>query len=91
VQLGLINTAGTSNKALVANRKINPRIPRSNILTTTTRKTRVPNPLSQLLLLMVTKEKNLKIRRLTDIATFVGKMVMWSPNVLRRWKLWKQR
>jgi hypothetical protein len=36
---------------------------------------------------MVTKEKNLKIRRLTDIATFVGKMVMMSPNVLRRWKL----
>jgi hypothetical protein len=65
-------------------RKINPRIPRSNILATTTSKTRVPNPLRQLQLLMVTKEQNLKIRRLTDIATFVGKMVMMSPNVSRR-------
>jgi hypothetical protein len=33
---------------------------------------------------MVTKEKNIKIRRITDIATFVGKIVMRSPNVLRR-------
>jgi hypothetical protein len=36
---------------------------------------------------MVTKEKNIKVRRLKDIATFVGNMVMWSPNVLRMWKL----
>jgi hypothetical protein len=87
VQLGVINTAGTSNKALVAHRKINPRIPRSNILATTTSNIRVPNPLRQLQLLMVTKEKNIKIRRLTDIATFVIKMVMMSPNVSRRWQL----
>jgi hypothetical protein len=38
---------------------------------------------------MVTKEQNIKIRRLMDAATFVGKMVMTSPNVLRRWKLYK--
>jgi hypothetical protein len=55
---------------------MNPRIPRRNILTTTTSKKRVPNLVSQLLLLMVTKEQNLKVRRLTDIAAFVGKMVM---------------
>jgi hypothetical protein len=36
---------------------------------------------------MVTKEKNIKIRILTGIATFVIKMVMMSPNVSRRWKL----
>jgi hypothetical protein len=36
---------------------------------------------------MVTKEKNLKIRRLIDIATFVGKMVMMTPNVSRRSQL----
>jgi hypothetical protein len=36
---------------------------------------------------MVRKEKNTKVRRSTYIANFVGKMVMWSPNVLRRWKL----
>jgi hypothetical protein len=76
VQLGLISTVGTSNKALMA---------------TTTRKIRVPNPLNQLPLLMVTNEQNLKVRRLTDIATFVGKMVMWNLNVLRRWKLYKQK
>jgi hypothetical protein len=68
-------------------RKINPRIPRSNILATTTSNIRVPNPLRQLQLLMVTKEQNIKIRRLTDIATFVIKMVMMSPNVSKRWQL----
>jgi hypothetical protein len=68
-------------------RKINPIIPRRNILATTTRNIRVPNPLIQLLLRMETNEKNIKIRRLSDIATFVIKMVMMSPNVLRRWKL----
>jgi hypothetical protein len=36
---------------------------------------------------MVTKEKNIKIRRLTGIATFAIKMVMMSPNVTRRWQL----
>jgi hypothetical protein len=66
-------------------RKINPRIPRNNILATTTSNIRVPNPLRQLPLLMETKEQNIKIRRRTNIATFVIKMVMMSPNVSRRW------
>jgi hypothetical protein len=68
-------------------RKINPRIPRRYIFATTTSNIRVPNPLRQLLLLMVTNEKNIKIRRLTNIATFVIKMVMMSPNVSRIWQL----
>jgi hypothetical protein len=34
---------------------------------------------------METKEKNIKIKRLIDIATFVINMVMMSPNVSRRW------
>jgi hypothetical protein len=68
-------------------RKINPSIPRSNILATTTNNIRVPNLLRQLQLLLVTKEKNIKVRILTDIATFVIKMVMMSPNVSRRWQL----
>jgi hypothetical protein len=67
-------------------RNINPRIPRRNILTTTTSDIRVQNPLRELLLLMVTKDQNIKIRRLTDIVTFVINMVMMSPNVSRRWK-----
>jgi hypothetical protein len=75
LHLGVINIAGTSNKALVAQQKINPSIQRSNILATT-RKTRVPNPLSQLLLPMVTKDQNQKVRRLRDIAIFVGEMVI---------------
>jgi hypothetical protein len=66
-------------------RKIHPSIPRSNILATTTKNIRVPNPLRQLQLLMVTKEQNIKVRILTDIATFVIKMVIMSPNVSRRW------
>jgi hypothetical protein len=65
-------------------RKIKPSIPRSNILATT-RNIRVQNLLRQLKLLMVKKEKNIKIRRLTNITTFVIKMVMMSPNVSRIW------
>jgi hypothetical protein len=36
---------------------------------------------------MVTNEQNPKIRRLENIATFVIKMVMMSPNVLRIWHI----
>jgi hypothetical protein len=85
VQLGVISIVGTSNKALVAQKKDNPIIPRSNILSTTTSNIRVPNPLGYLQLLMVTKERNLKIRRLTNIPSFVINMVMMSPNFSRRW------
>jgi hypothetical protein len=68
-------------------RKINPSIPRSNILATPTRNTKVPDPLRQLLLLMWKNEQNIKVKILIDIATFVIKMVMMSPNVSRRWQL----
>jgi hypothetical protein len=68
-------------------RKINPSILRSNILATTTNNIMVPNLLRQLQLLLVTKEKSIKVRILTDIATSVIKMVMMSPNVSRRWHL----
>jgi hypothetical protein len=69
------------------NRNINPSIPRSNILATTTNNIRVPNLLRWLQLLLVTNEQNIKVRILTNIATFVIKMVMMSPNVSRRWQL----
>jgi len=36
---------------------------------------------------MVTKEKNIKVRRVIDIATFVGNMVMMNPIFLRRWNI----
>jgi hypothetical protein len=83
LQLGVIINTGTSNKALVAQEKD----PKNQYPHHKNKKKRVPNPLKQLQLLMVTKEKNLKIRRLTDIATFVGRMVMMSPHVSRRWKI----
>jgi hypothetical protein len=69
------------------NRKINPSIPRSNILATIRNNIRVPNLVRQLQLLLVTKEKNIKVTILTDIATFVINMVMMSPNVSRRWHI----
>jgi hypothetical protein len=72
VQLGVINTAGTSNKALVSQQKDKSKNPKSNILATITSKTIVPNPLSQIQLLTVTKEQSLKIKRLTD-CNFCGK------------------
>jgi hypothetical protein len=68
-------------------RKINPSIPRSKIIATTKRNIRVLNPPRQLQILMVTKEKNIKIRRMTYIETFVINMVMMSQNVSRRWQL----
>jgi hypothetical protein len=87
VQLGLINTAGTSNKALVVQQKDKSKNPKKQHPHHNNKQNKGPKPSQPTSLLMVTKEKNLKIRRLTDIATFVGKMVMMSPNVLRRWKL----
>jgi hypothetical protein len=67
-------------------KKINPRIPRKNILATIKNKTRASNHLLQFLLLMVTNEQNPKVRILTDIEPFEGNMVMWSLDVLKRWK-----
>jgi hypothetical protein len=87
IQLGVINTVGTSNKALVSQQKDKPKNTKKQHPRHNNKKKRVPNPHRQLQLLMVTKEKNLKIRRLTNIATFVMKMVMTSPNFSRRWHL----
>jgi len=52
---------------------------------------KVPNPLNELLLIMVINEKNPKVRRLMGIATFVGEMVKWSINVLKIWNPYKKR
>jgi hypothetical protein len=87
VQLGMINIVGTSYKALVVHKKDKPKNPKKQHPCQKTINIRVPNPLRQLPLLMVTKDKNIKIRRLTDIANIVINMVMMSPNVSRRWKL----
>jgi hypothetical protein len=86
VQLGLISTTGTSNKSLVVQQKDKSKNPKKQHPRHNNKQNKGPKPSHHLLLLMVTKEKNPKVRRLTDIATFVGKMVMWSLNVLKRWK-----
>jgi hypothetical protein len=83
VQLGVINTARTSNKALVTHKKDKPKNPKKQH-PHYNKKLKGPKPTQQLQLIMATKERNIKIRRLTDIATFVIKMVMMSPNVSRR-------
>jgi len=57
LHLGVINTIGTSNKALMAQQKCNPSIQRSNILATIS-KARITNPLNQVQLPMVTNEQN---------------------------------
>jgi hypothetical protein len=90
VQLGVVNTAGTSNKALVSQQKDKSKNPKKQHPHHNNKKNKGPKPSHPALaslLLMVTKEQNIKVRRLTNIATFVGKMVMMSPNVLRRWQL----
>jgi 4-hydroxy-3-methylbut-2-en-1-yl diphosphate synthase IspG/GcpE len=62
---------------------INPGIPRSNLLTTII-KIRVLIPLSQLLLLMVTKESNIKVRILGCIVNLVGEMVISNLIFFKR-------
>jgi hypothetical protein len=87
VQFGVINTAGPSNKALVAQQKDKPKYPKKQHPHYNNKQHKGPKPAQTAWLLLVTKEQNIKVRILTDIATFVIKMVMMSPNVSRRWQL----
>ena len=87
VQLGVINTAGTSNKALVAQQEDKPKYPKKKHPHYNNKQHKGPKPAQTTSAPMVTKEKNIKVRILTDIATFVINMVMVSPNVSRMWKL----
>jgi hypothetical protein len=85
VQLGVIITTGTSNKALVVHQKDKPKNPKKKHPRHNNKQYKGPKPTQTTFSLMETKEKNIKIRILTNIATFVIKMVMMSPNVSRRW------
>jgi hypothetical protein len=71
----VINTAGTSNKALVAQQKDKTKHPKKQH-PHNNKKNKGPKPSQQLLLPMVTKDQNKKVRRLTGIAIFVGEMVI---------------
>ena len=87
VQLGVINTAGTSNKALVVHQKDKPKNPKKQHPHHKKKQYKGPKPTQTTSSPNVTKEKNRKVRRLIDIANFVIKMVMISPNVSRIWQL----
>ena len=87
VQFGVINTAGPSNKALVTQQKDKPKYPKKKHPHYKKQQHKGPKPTQTTLTPNGEKREKYKIRRLTDIATFVGKMVMMSPNVSRRWKL----
>ena len=78
-------------KPYCPNRKKSPSLPRNRNFTIISKTTRVPNPLSQLLLQKMTKDPSKKERRLSIIAIFVGKIIMMNLNVLRRWQPWKQQ
>ena len=80
VQLGVINTAGTSNKALVAQQKDKPKYPKKKH-PRYKKQPKSPKPAQTASAPNGDKGENTKLRRLTDIATFVINMVMMSPNV----------
>jgi hypothetical protein len=84
VQLGVINTTSTSNKSLVVHQKDKPKNPKKQNSRHNNKQHKGPKPTQTASLLMVTKDQNIKIRTPTDIANFVIKMVMMSPNVSRR-------
>ena len=65
------------------NRKKSPSLPRNKIFAIRSQ-TRVPNPLSQLILLKMRKDPSQKERRLSVIVIFVGKIIMMNLSVSRR-------
>jgi hypothetical protein len=84
VQLGVINIARTSNKALVSQHKDKPKNPKKQHPRYKNKQHKGPKPTQTISDPNGDKGENIKIRRLTDIATFVIKMVMMSLNVSRR-------
>jgi hypothetical protein len=85
LQLGVINTAGTSNKALVAQQKDKPKYPKKQHPLYNKKQPKDPKLPQTASAPNGGKGKNIKVRILIDIATFVIKMLMMSPNVSRRW------
>ena len=87
VQLGVISTVGTSNKALVVHQKDKPKNPKKKHPRHNNKQYKGPKPTQTTSAPNGDKGEKYKVRRLIDIATFVIKMVMMSPNVSRRWQL----
>jgi hypothetical protein len=87
VQLGVISTTSTSNKALVFHQKDKPNNTKKQHPLHNNKQYKGPKPAQTTFAPNGDKGEKYKVRILTDIATFVIKMVMMSPNVSRRWKL----
>jgi hypothetical protein len=86
VQLGLINTTSTSNKALVAQQKDKSKNPKKQHPHHNNKKNKGPKPSQPTSTPNGDKGEKSKSKKTNNIATFVGNMVMWSLNVLKRWK-----
>jgi hypothetical protein len=86
VQFGVINT-GPSNKALVSQQKDKPKYTKKKHPRYNKKKHKGPKPAQTASTPTGDKGENINVRILTNIANFVIKMVMMSPNVSRRWKL----
>jgi hypothetical protein len=87
VQLGVIGTAGTSNKSLTIHQKDKPNNPKKQHPHHDNKQYKGPKPTQTASAPNGDKGENIKVIRLTDIETSVIKMVMMSPNVSRRWHL----
>ena len=72
-------------KPYCPNRKKSPSLPRNKIFTIISQ-TRVPKPLSLFLLKKKTKDPSQKVRRLSVIAIFVGKIIMMNLSVSIIWQ-----
>jgi hypothetical protein len=87
VQLGVINTAGTSNKSLVIHQKYKPNNPKKKHHRHNNKQHKGPKPTKTISAPNGDKGEEYKNNKTDNIATFVINMVMMSPNVSRRWKL----
>jgi hypothetical protein len=88
VQIGVVSTSGTSNKTLLAHQKDKTKNPKKQHPHHNNKKNKGLKPTQTTSTLDGEKGANSKNkRRLTEIATFVGNMVMMNPNVSRIWQL----
>jgi hypothetical protein len=87
VQLGVINTVGTSNKSIVSQQKYKPKNHKKKHPRHNNKQHKGPKPTQTASSPNGDKGEKYKNKKTTYIATFVIKMVMMSPNVSRTWTL----
>ena len=90
IQLGVISNAGTSNKALVSQQKDKPKYPKKQNPRYKNKQPKGPKPAQIASAPNGDKGSKYKSKNTSNIANFIIKMVMMSPNVSRRWQLQKQ-